>query len=127
MKKLNEDVIRKLIVETLEEVSLGEGRKKKVEEVDDATKAAEADAMKSLTPDESEDISAGHAQVAANIAGNTMNPQVPSFDVAKFMESFKEAENIITAGLKGGGTMGVSSARNALKTLESMLPKEPKE
>lgn len=35
MKKLNEDIIRKLIVETLEEVSLGEGRKKKVEEANE--------------------------------------------------------------------------------------------
>ncbi len=43
MKKLNEDIIRKLIMETLEEVSLGEGRKKKVEEVDEPLSDPEQD------------------------------------------------------------------------------------
>lgn len=44
MKKLNEDIIRKLIIETLEEQFVDEGRKKAVEEVEDGVNPSDYDA-----------------------------------------------------------------------------------
>lgn len=132
MKKINRDGIRALIVETLEEISLGEAKEKEIEEAEDMSQAdadAQLDAaMKSLSPEEKADIDAAHNETAAHIAANTMNPDVPTMEVAEFLEKFKEAGRIAVANLNLKSTasteMAINAVKNLVNDLQSTLPKK---
>jgi len=117
MKKLSTDVIRKLIIETIEESNLVEGRKKKkLKEAEPVPQAAGAEDPRKNDP------SAGAEYTDWANKVDAQNPPVPNED--NIMDAIKQALEIA----KNSNPVVASGARGMLKDLfkqiEQTLPVE---
>ena len=116
MKKLNEDIIRKLIVETLEEVSLGEARKKKVEEAEEGPlENPEQDVAHGMN---NPDFDMSDTEVAA------MMPSFSDQQIKQAHEALDKAFDLARAANKNPMLKG--SAEDMLKGIMNLFKGETK-
>lgn len=121
MKKLNENVLRRLILETIDEQVLGEGKKKKkLKEVEPANSD---NPLADETPETQSALEKAHTQTATGIAQTTGQTQsVPDPDVAAALDEsdFSEAMEAIKSGDKMrelGGWQVLDDIADAIKKM----------
>jgi len=119
MKKLNENVLRRLILETIDEQAgvVTEGKKKK-------EKLKEAEPVPTESPEDratAAEQDVAHSKTAADIAANTMNPDVPTFNVAQYMGKFEQINKTIKTLLNDPNDTNRKVAAGLMKELSKEL------